>query len=203
MKAKSLVLAGAVLLMTTLPASAQLFGRGRATRSAGTYSSYTAPYPYGTGYSNSGYNQFGTTNSYGYNQFGPTSAYGYNTRGVSPYMTPVQNSSFYTPNGMMPGTVVQATGTASTSGRMGLKITELASDGPAKDAGLDTGDVILSVDGKMTQNFDDLRSALKATDKKEVKVEFWDASAGKTDTKKVMVKDTKIGVTIEETMVKQ
>lgn len=89
------------------------------------------------------------------------------------------------------------TETASPTGETALRITDLKSEGTARAAGLRRGDVILAVDGKRVQTFDDLRGVLSAAGK-EVKVEFVDGSNGQIDQKTVKVEGTKIGVTVDE-----
>lgn len=215
MKAKALILTGVALLVMTLDASAQRRGRGVTNAGFGIvtpFGNIGNPYPYGTGYGyNNGYNNPGF-NNFGNNRYGYNNQYGYNRFNQPTYVVPAQNSSFYTPQTtvvtpqttVVPTTVTQASGTQpTTSGRTGLMITEVKDDSPAKDAGLRRGDVILSVDAQRTQNFDELRSVLKNTDKKQVSVEFIDGSNGKVETKKVSVKDAKFGVSIEETPVNQ
>jgi membrane-associated protease RseP (regulator of RpoE activity) len=86
----------------------------------------------------------------------------------------------------------------ATPSEMGLLITELKAQGAAKAAGLRQGDVILSVDGKRIQNFEELRVLLTAAGKKQANVEFIDGSNGQIDKKDVGVVDGKMGITIEE-----
>lgn len=91
----------------------------------------------------------------------------------------------------------------ATPSEMGLLITELKAQGTAKAAGLRQGDVILSVDGKRIQNFEELRVLLTAAGKKQANVEFIDGSNGQIEKKDVGVVDGKMGITIEEVPVKR
>lgn len=220
MKAKVLILAGAALLLTSLDASAQRRGRGVGVVTPFGSFGNVSPYYGGYGYNNYGYNGYnnGWNNGWNNNTWGYNNGYGYNRFGQS-YVVPSQSSSYYytpgttyaTPQVVQGAysttpstttTVTPASGTTTASGRMGLVITEIK-DGPAKDAGLRRGDVILSVDGQRLQSFDELRTSLKGTDKKQVTVEFIDGSNGQTETKKVGVRDSKMGITVEEVPVNQ
>lgn len=91
----------------------------------------------------------------------------------------------------------------ATPSEMGLLITELKAQGTAKGAGLRQGDVILAIDGKRIQNFDELRVVLTTAGKKQANVEYIDGSNGQIEKKDVGVVDGKMGITIEEVPLKR
>lgn len=77
-----------------------------------------------------------------------------------------------------------------------LQITDV-NPGPARDAGLQRGDVIFKADDKRIQTFDDFRSVLN-TAKDKVTVTYWNPATSSIATKDVAVLDTKIGVAVVE-----
>jgi PDZ domain len=88
------------------------------------------------------------------------------------------------------------TGGTVTPTETALRITEM-SRGTAARAGIQVGDVILSVDGKRTSVYSDLVAAVgggRAT----VQVTYLNADENRVETKAVAVVDGKIGVVIEE-----
>ncbi len=120
-----------------------------------------------------------------------------------PYIAP-QPYIVPTPTYIVPRTtVVPSTPAPVTPSEMGILITELKPDGTAKAAGLRQGDVILSVDGKRIQSFEELRAALSVENKKQAKVEFIDGSNNQIDSKEVAIVDSKMGITIEEVPLKR
>ena len=92
--------------------------------------------------------------------------------------------------------VVPAAGStpAASTSDTALQITDIH-DGPAKAAGLASGDVIVGVDGKRITSFEELRSALTAA-KEKVSIDAYSPSAGKRTTRDVAVKDGTIGVSV-------
>ena len=70
--------------------------------------------------------------------------------------------------------------------------------GPARDGGLRKGDVILSIDGKRTLTFDDVRAALAASPGKS-SVEFVDEATGRVESRAIAVVGGRIGITVVET----
>ncbi|QEL15667.1 PDZ domain-containing protein [Limnoglobus roseus] len=232
MKAKTIALVGVALLMTTVTASAQrraIYSGQYAQPNTGfgvvtPFGNIGNPYGYGTGYNNSygygnnfsGYNNttYGRFNQQAYSQPYPNTTYSRNSYYAQPNTFVPQGNvvpqgtvvpgTYYTTPGTQFNAITPTTATAPTTPTaMGLRITEVKDGGAAEKAGLHTGDVILSVDGQRTQSFDELRSVLKATDKTEVKVLFWCTETGKKETKNVAVKDSKVGISVEETPVNE
>ena len=76
-----------------------------------------------------------------------------------------------------------------------LRITELTPRGPAARAGLQTGDVIVKVDGKRVTTPDELRQATAAAEK--VSVLFYNPDDQKVDTREVAVAGGKLGLSVE------
>lgn len=79
----------------------------------------------------------------------------------------------------------------------GMVITELAY-GPALDAGLQQGDIIIRVDGARTRSFADLRALLVASNGVARFVSYR-PSTGKIETRTVRVLNSLIGATVVET----
>lgn len=150
-------------------------------------------YPYYGGYGGYGYG-LGGYGGYGYGGYGGYGGGYYSSPTVVIPQTYVVPS---TTVAAAPTAVATAPAAPAAGGETGLRITDLKNEGTAKAAGLRRGDVILAVDGKRVQTFDELRSVL-ATAGKEVKVEFVDGSNGQIDQKTIKVEGTKIGVTVDE-----
>ena len=160
---------------------------------------------YGLGVGGSGYRPYYYGGGFGYGGFGSTI---YPAPFITPrtyvlpqtyyvppttYVVPVQPSvTTVTPAAPTP---VETTTTAT---EQGLLITELKPQGSAKAAGLRQGDVILAVDGKRIQNYEELRAVLTTAGKTSASVEYIDGSNNQIDKKNVAIVDGKLGITIEE-----
>jgi S1-C subfamily serine protease len=77
----------------------------------------------------------------------------------------------------------------------GVEISEV-DDGPAAEAGLQKGDVILSLGGVATPTIDDLREALGNAEQ-EAEVVYIDGETGECATKVVAPKEGRIGAVVE------
>lgn len=171
----------------------------------------------GGGYRPGTYGGYGP--SFGYGGYGGGYGFG-NSIYPAPYIAPrayVVPQAYYAPRTtyvvpqttyVTPVTPVQtvvpvAPAEPATPSEMGLLITELNAQGTAKAAGLRQGDVILTVDGKRIQTFEELRVLLTAAGKKQANVEFLDGSNGQIEKKDVAVVDGKMGITIEEVPLKR
>jgi S1-C subfamily serine protease len=84
------------------------------------------------------------------------------------------------------------------SARPGLRI-EAVADGPAKAAGLQKGDVILSVDGVRVRTYEAIRAVLgRVAEGATVDIEVVTAATGAAARRAVAVRGGRIGVTVEE-----
>lgn len=166
---------------------------------------------YGLGVGGGGYRPGYYGGGYG-PSYGYGGGYGYgNTIYPAPYIAPrtyVVPQTYYVPQATSvvpaaPAAPAPVETAASAPSETGLLISELKPTGTAKAAGLRQGDVILSVDGKRIQNYEELRVLLTAAGKKQASVEFIDGSNGQLEKKDVGVVDGKMGITIEEVPLKR
>ena len=79
----------------------------------------------------------------------------------------------------------------------GMKITSLTPCGPAAQAGLRVGDIIVRVGSSRTQNFNALRCVLGSIDS-EVRVVFISGKSGKEERLFVQASKGMIGATVEQ-----
>jgi hypothetical protein len=93
-----------------------------------------------------------------------------------------------------PGTVAPATDTAPNTG---LRITELAANGPAAQQGLQVGDVIVQAGGVRTSTFDDVRAALQQAGG-SIEIVFRNVENGQLESMTLYPQATRIGVSVEE-----
>jgi len=117
--------------------------------------------------------------------------YGSSGYSASPVVIPSQ--------GIVSASAADVQPATSTSDDTAMVIADV-SQGPARQAGLQRGDVIISVNGVRTRHFEDLRSALTAGPS-PVAVEFFNQSTGQRSSANVMVNNGTIGVSVVETPV--
>lgn len=116
----------------------------------------------------------------------------------SPIGPIIVHAPFPRPSGRGPfvlGSSAQPAATAATTSTA-MKISSIE-DGPARNAGLKADDIIVKVDGKRIRTFEELRSALTASNGKSIFVVFTPGAEG-VRTVDVDVTDTKIGAGVVE-----
>ena len=233
---KRILIVGAALLFSAVPAMAQHHGGGghagggrpgggsgghthSGGHTGGYYGGHTGGYYGGSsggirlslGFGNLGYGYGGGGyggGGYGGSYYRPSYSPGYipSYSGPVPYLISpgVPTAPQYTyPELINPSTTLRPSiapgNTIPIGAETGLKITDLY-EGTAKTAGLRKGDIILKVNGVRTQSFEELRATL-STGKDKVAIEYIDATSGETDKKTVDVQDTKIGISVAETVI--
>ncbi len=117
------------------------------------------------------------------------------TPSATPELTPdLAPSAPVAPNGPLPS----PSATPSATGETGLKVTEVYA-GPAADAGVQVGDVLLAANGARLRVFEDLRQRVAAGG--VLDVQFFRPSTGKLESRRLTPVDNKVGLTVDEVAV--
>lgn len=147
----------------------------------------------GVGYG--GYGRYGYGGYGGYRGWYGPGFYGGGYYGGVPY-----TSGYYSAPEVItvPSSGVVAAGAASTpsSNDSAMLVTDVSA-GPAREAGIQRGDVILSVDGKRTHNFDELRAAL-TSNQNPVNIDVYSPTTNQRANRSVNVNSGTIGVSVIE-----